>query len=146
MGHLKNFTFAGNIYATQTTGNEQYRFTDAANLSKAFYRIKLVNITNAISYSGTLLLENRSAGIRPLTINQNPVDAYLNFAYQSDENTTGTISIYNGSGVKVYSQQTNLAKDVNSITINLDGKIYRGLYILEVKTSMNHNTVKFIKR
>jgi hypothetical protein len=142
----KNFTIAGNIYATQSTGNEQYRFTDAANLSKAFYRVKLVTITNAISYSGTLLLENRSAGIRPLTVNQNPVDAYLNFGYQSDENTLGTISIYNGSGVKVYSQQTNLAKDMNSITINLDGKIYRGLYILEVKTSMNHNTVKFIKR
>ena len=142
----KNFTQIGLVHSTSKIGVEQYGFNDPTNTSKSFYRIKLVTIQSSYLYSNTLLLENKGKGGNGLHLHQNPVDSYLNFAYQSEENTIGTISIYNGSGVKVYSQKTNLAKDVNSITINLDGKIYRGLYILEVKTSMNHNTVKFIKR
>jgi hypothetical protein len=45
----------------------------------------------------------------------------------------------------VYSQKTNLAKDMNSVAINLDGKVFAGLYVLEVKTPFDHNSVKFIK-
>jgi hypothetical protein len=45
----------------------------------------------------------------------------------------------------VYSQKTNLTKDTNSVAINLDGKVLPGLYVLEVRTLSDHNSVKFIK-
>jgi len=46
----------------------------------------------------------------------------------------------------VYSQKTNLTKDANTVAINLDGKVFTGMYVLEVNSPFDHNSVKFIKQ
>lgn len=142
----RNFTTIGIVFSTTKTGDEKYTYKDAIPAEKTWFRIKLTDNNNHISYTNTLSVGNSVETTRTLSLNQNPVESYLVFQYKSSENAVATVNIYNTSGALMYSQKTNITKDANSIAINLDGKLFTGLYILEVKTQQAHNTVKFIKR
>jgi hypothetical protein len=142
----KNFYSAAVIFSTSKSGSEEYIYHDAMANTRIFYRIKLVDKNNKISYSNALAVGNSIKTSGNLSLNQNPVESYLVFQFKSSENSSATINIYNTSGIMVYSQKTNLTKDANSVAINLDGKVFPGLYVLEVKTLSDHNSVKFIKR
>jgi hypothetical protein len=131
---------------TVKSGSEEYNFKDEIPGTRTFYRIKLIDKNNQISYSNTLAIGDKIKTTGNLTLNQNPVESYLSFQFQSSENSSAIINIYNTSGSLVYTQKTNLTKDANTLAINVDGKVFTGLYILEVKTPYDHNSVKFIKR
>lgn len=141
----KNFYTTALIFSTTKKGDENYFYKDATPEGKTYYRIKMIDNAGKISYSNILAVGNSMETSGNLTLNQNPVESYLVFQYKSSENSIATINIYNTSGLKVYSQKTNLTKDKNSVAINLDGKVFAGLYILEVETPYDHNSVKFIK-
>ena len=142
----QNFTSVGVVLSTDKAGGEEYDFRTAASANKIFYRIKLVDKNDKISYTNTLAVGNTIKTSGNLSLNQNPVDSYLVFGFKSSANSAATINIYNASGALMYSQKTNLTKDANTVAINLDGKVFTGLYVLEVKTPFDHNSVKFIKR
>jgi hypothetical protein len=142
----KSFSSIALVMSTQKSGSEQYQFREALPSTRAFYRIKLVDKNEKVSYSNTLAVGNAIKTQGNLSLNQNPVDSYLVFNLKSSESSAATINIYNTSGALVYNQKANLTKDANTIAINLDGKVFTGLYILEVKTQFDHNAVKFIKR
>jgi hypothetical protein len=141
----KNFALAAVVLSTLKSGSEEYNFKDALPEGKTFYRIKLTDKNNKTSYSNTLVVGNTIKTSGSLSLNQNPVDSYLVFNLKSSENSQAIINIYNTSGAVVYSQKTNLAKDANTVAINLDGKVFTGMYILDVKSPFDHNAVKFIK-
>jgi hypothetical protein len=142
----KNFYSVAVIFSTSKSGSEEYTYHDVRPEIKTFYRIKLVDKNNKISYSNALAVGNAIKTSGNLSLNQNPVESYLVFQVKSFENSIANINIYNTSGIMVYSQKANLTKDANSVAINLDGKVFPGLYVLEVKTQSDHNSVKFIKR
>ena len=142
----KNFYSTALILSTAKSGSEEYAFKDALPEARTYYRVKLTDKNNKISYSNTLAVGNAIKTPGSLSLDQNPVESYLVFQIKSSENSSATIHIYNTSGAMVYSQKTNLTKDANTVAINLDGKVFAGLYILEVKTPFDHNSVKFIKR
>lgn len=141
----KNFYSAVVIFSTSKTGSEEYVYRDAMPETRTFYRIKLIDNNDKISYSNALAVGNSIKTSANLSLNQNPVESYLVFQFKSSENAPAVINIYNTSGAIVYSQKTNLTKDANSVAINLDGKVLPGLYVLEVRTLSDHNSVKFIK-
>lgn len=142
----QTYTSVAVVLSTQKSGSEEYDFRATTSNTKIFYRIKLVDKNNKISYSNTLAVGNTIKTSGNLSLNQNPVDSYLVFGFKSSESSAATINIYNASGALVYSQKTNLTKDANTVAVNLDGKVFTGLYVLEVKTPFDHNSVKFIKR
>ena len=141
----KNFYTSALIFSTTKKGDENYFYKDAAPEGKTYYRIKMIDNAGKVSYSNILAVGTTMETSGNLTLNQNPVESYLAFQFKSSENSIATINIYNTSGLKVYSEKTNLTKDKNSVAINLDGKVFAGLYILEVETPYDHNSVKFIK-
>jgi hypothetical protein len=143
-GH--NFSPVALIMSTQKSGSEQYEFKDLLGNGRAFYRIKLVDKNDKMSYTNILAVGNTIKTQGNLSLNQNPVESYLLFRLKSSETTAATVNIYNASGALVYSEKTNLTKDTNTVAINLDGKVFTGLYVLEVNTPFDHNSVKFIKR
>lgn len=142
----KNFYPAALLFSTSKNGNEEYTYHDAVPSTKTIYRIKLTDKNDKISYSNTVVVGSSIKTSANISLNQNPVESYLVFQFNSSDNSLANINIYNTSGALVYSQKTNLTKDVNSVAINLDGRVLPGLYVLEVKTQSNHNSVKFIKR
>lgn len=142
----KNYYTTAVVFSTSKNGSEEYVYHDAIPEAKTFYRIKLTDQNDKISYSNTMAVGNLIKTSANLSLNQNPVESYLVFQFKSSENSLAIINIYNTSGAVVYSQKTNLTKDANSVAINLDGRVFPGLYVLEVKTQSDHNSVKFIKR
>jgi hypothetical protein len=142
----QNFSSIALVLSTAKSGSEQYELKDALPAARTYYRVKLFDKNNRISYSNTLAVGNTIKTQSSLSLNQNPVESYLVFHLKSTETTAATVNIYNASGVLVYSEKTNLTKDANTVAINLDGKVFRGLYVLEVNTPFDHNSVKFIKR
>lgn len=141
----KNFYSAALIFSTEKTGSEEYFFKDALPETKTFYRIKLTDKDNKTSYSNALVVGNSLKTAGNLSLNQNPVESYLVFQYKSQENAQAVVNIYNAAGAIVYTQKNNLARENNSIAVNLDGKIFAGIYVLEVRTPFNQSSVKFIK-
>lgn len=142
----KNYYPGAIILSTEKTGNEAYAFYDAIPETRTYYRIKLTDKANKIIYSNTLAIGNSAKASNALSLSQNPVDSYLVFQFASTERSSATVNIYNTSGALAYSQKTNVAKDANSIAINLDGKIFKGIYVLEVKTAFSQGSIKFIKQ
>ena len=141
----KTFTSVATVPASVKTGSENYAYNDAGVSVNTFYRVKLVDRNTQPSYSNTLMIAKKTThGF--LSLNQNPVDSYLGFSVNANGNTMGTVNIYNAAGTKMVSQKINLTKGTNSITLNLDGKIYTGMYILEVLSNQETQSVKFLKR
>ena len=77
---------------------------------------------------------------------QNPVDAYLNFSYQSSSEGKSTITIYNMTGAKLYATDVLLNRGINTVTLNLGGSIDQGAYIVEVVNNQDRSIAKFIKK
>jgi hypothetical protein len=142
----KDFSSIAVMFTTEKSGSEAYAFADNSMGTKNFYRIKLIDNTNKISYSKTVAVENNVKTPGKLALNQNPVESYLVFQYQAAESLPGVITIYNMSGTVVHRQNTKLINGINSIAINLDGRVLPGLYVLEVNTLSDQQTIKFIKR
>jgi hypothetical protein len=142
----KNFYSSAIVFASEKAGNEEYIFKDALRESKTYYRIKLTDKNNKITYSNALAVGNDIKTSGNLSLGQNPVQSYLVFQFKSPKATNAIINVYNTSGTVVYSQRNNLAKDINSIAMNLDGKVFAGIYVLEVKTPSDRSSVKFIKQ
>ena len=141
----KTFFSVATVPASVKTGSENYAYNDAGVSVNTFYRVKLVDRNTQPSYSNTLMIAKKTThGF--LSLNQNPVDSYLGFSVNANGNTMGTVNIYNSAGTKMFSQKINLTKGTNSITLNLDGKIYTGMYILEVLSNQETQSVKFLKR
>ena len=141
----KTFTSVATVPSSVKTGSENYAYNDAGVSVNTFYRVKLVDRNTQPSYSNTLMIAKKTThGF--LSLNQNPVDSYLGFSVNANGNTMGTVNIYNAAGTKMVSQKINLTKGTNSITLNLDGKIYTGMYILEVLSNQETQSVKFLKR
>jgi hypothetical protein len=141
----KTFTSVATVPASAKTGSENYAYNDAGVSVNTFYRVKLVDRNTQPSYSNTLMIAKKTTN-GFLSLNQNPVDSYLGFSVNANGNTMGTVNIYNAAGTKMISQKINLTKGTNSITLNLDGKIYTGMYILEVLSNQETQSVKFVKR
>ena len=142
----ERFSSTALVLSTVKSGSEEYNFKDELPAVRTFYRVKLIDKNNHVSYSNTVAVGTTIKTSGNLALNQNPVESYLSFQFNSSENSSAIINIYNTSGNLMYTQKTNLTKDANTVAINLDGKVFTGLYILEVKTPYDHNSVKFIKR
>jgi hypothetical protein len=141
----KSFTYVATVPASVKTGSENYAYNDAGVSVNTFYRVKLVDRNTQPSYSNMLMIAKKTTN-GFLSLNQNPVDSYLGFSVNANGNTMGTVNIYNAAGTKMISQKINLTKGTNAITLNLDGKIYTGMYILEVLSNQETQSVKFLKR
>jgi hypothetical protein len=134
------------VKTTLKTGTESYSFTDANPPAIAHYRLKIIDKANKSSYSSTVKVENNTQGSSPIALFQNPVESYLRFNYSAPASTMSTVSVYNQSGRKVYSQQIALNQGKNDITIAADGRFYTGAYIVEVSSRFENCRAKFIKR
>ncbi len=141
----KNFSTIAAITTNAKTGRAHYSFTDQSlPEGNSYYRIKIINKDNSISYSKVILVQaqTNTSDIRLL---QNPVSGKLKFKYNASVNSTLTINVYNSSGIKLHTSFLTVQKNANAL-IDLDLQIPPGIYILEVGNSIDRKTTKFIRR
>lgn len=142
-----SYKTAATILNTDKQGDEAYSFTDVAPFTdKVFYRLKIVNKNDAVTYSNIILFEAQTKQSSTITLYQNPVHSALNFNYTAAQNTSADITVYTYTGVKILSQKQSLQKGANSINIPLSSMLSNGLYLLEVKDGVNRQTTRFVKQ
>lgn len=142
-----NYTTAGIMFATGRTGREAYLFNEASQLNgSAYYRLKLLNKDNSLSYSRVIFLKNgtikNDAGIALL---QNPIRSAISFSYFTDAAGMATVNLYNMTGARVQTFNVMMQKGSNTIARPIDGNVIAGTYILEVNTTSERRTIKLTK-
>lgn len=116
-----------------------YNYVDASSnsMSVVYYRIKVIDITGAISFSKVvicqLLIVNHQISVFP-----NPV-SNGNFSIGLENIGKYTISLIDKLGHTVYSNTINHSNTTNLESISLNKKVATGSYILKA-TDANGNT------
>lgn len=133
------------IFTTTKTGTENYAYKESID-GNSFYRLKMINKDNSISYSKTIRLSvAETAASNNLKILQNPVGSSLQFNYAISSNEITTVNIYTSAGTKVFTTQLQSQKGNNTYMLNLGSKMNRGFYLLEVASGSERCVSKFIK-
>ncbi len=143
----QNFTVSTILFTTSKIGNESYLYNEAMALEGgAYYRIKIINKDNSISYSNVVFLKNNS-GIttEKITLLKNNLPSSLSFSLNSTNTEAAKVNLYNAAGVKVYSSDINIQKGINTIAQDTYKNLAHGMYILEVASTTKRIAVKLNK-
>ena len=142
----KKFETVAIVSTTQAQGNASYQYKESAEAS-TYYRLKIVNKDNSVSYSKILLIKAQAAGSNSsLALMQNPVQQTLAFSFTSATITTNEIAVYNLVGAKVHVEKLLAQKGNNVVSLKLANNLTAGTYILEVRNNSERSTTKFIKQ
>jgi len=138
---------AGVIFSTDRKGSETYLYKDPQTVTTTtLYRLKTASKTGGVAYSKVLVMKaGQSLETKALTLLQNPVINQLAFTVTTDQASVSNLSIYNTSGIKVYSGTLSLQKGSNVFNLPLEVKLSTGSYILETTNSRSRSTAKFVK-
>jgi hypothetical protein len=140
----KNFKSTGFVSTTGKKGQEQYSFSETADQSIVYYRLKVRNKNESIAYSSILVMRSSIAAGNSLRILQNPVEHTLNVSHQSSKEESVAITVYNTLGVAI--MKTKVIMHAGQNTLSFDAtRMAKGSYILEVVSNTNRSTARFIK-
>ncbi len=119
--------------------------------STMFYRIVFTGFggsANGHFIFNKTLLKNLSTNeynstLKNLSIYPNPSNGQFSILYESAENTSALLTIYNMQGVLVYSENLNFTKGIYTNSI-IAKNISSGMYLMVVETKTNRYTSKLI--
>ena len=141
------FSTVAAIPVTDKEGLESYAYNDQKIFGgKTYYRLKMVNKTFSVAYSKIIVLKDvigKNGG--KITILENPVGSSLTFNYNASQTGVKTVGLYNTMGVRVYSASVTVQAGVNSVSLTLDNKVAKGIYIMELMDNSEISTAKIIK-
>lgn len=142
----KNFSEAGVVFVTPKAGTESYSFNEASEMTSAsYFRLKIVNKNNSVSYSRIIALRAVKANGNSLSIMQNPVRSTLAINYTVSSAGLSEINLYNAAGIKVFATKQQSQKGINATSFNLESNITPGTYVLEVINGTERNIAKLVK-
>jgi hypothetical protein len=137
----KYFTTLGRVSAKNGAGVQEYSTTDIASNSAVYYRLKIVNKDQSVTYSRVLV--TKAAGVESeLTIRNNPATSSVNFTFQTSTGGNSTVRIFSISGVKIYEQKMNVNKGINSLSVSVQS-FPSGTYVMVIDATQSK---KFIKQ
>ena len=139
------FTEIGRIAGLgNTSGDRQYRFTDAAPVNGYnYYRLRSEDRSGALKYSDIRKVKN--TGSASISIFPNPVDQQLTLNISSDKTDRANVSVFDMNGREVFARITPLIIGVNNLNIpavNLPS----GTYIVKIQMGGEVIVEKFSKR
>jgi len=143
---LDGYTF--NAIATveaNTNNSSSYSFVDNSPLENAtYYRIKEMLTDGTYNYSNIVIIKNNN-DIENIAIIPNPVKSNLLLSLESSQVDKATIHIYNSIGQLCLTNQANLQKGTNTISINNVSALPQGIYLLQIQTNNGTYCKNFFK-
>jgi hypothetical protein len=139
-----HFSTDAYIFTTDKTGTENYYYKETIDRT-SYYRLKMINKDNSITYSKIIKLAVENGAGNGIKILQNPVSTSLQLSYHTSISGSAAMNIYTASGLNVLSTQLQSQKGTNSYLLNLDPKITKGLYVLEIINGTEKMSTRFIK-
>jgi hypothetical protein len=140
------FNSSALVFTTLKAGIENYSYKESIDRT-CFYRLKMINKDNSVSYSKTIRLSAKEeTAANAIRILQNPVGSSLQFSYNISSNENTTLNVYTNTGTKLSSTQIQSQKGTNTYMLNLDSKMKQGFYLLEAVNGNGRSISKFIKQ
>ena len=140
-----NFSSAALVFTTEKNANEIYNYFESMPASKTFYRLRITDKSNVVTYSKVLVFENMVTLVNDLRLLNNPVQDKLNFKYETGASSTIDIRILDLTGRPVFQQKMNASKGTNMISLPVPASLNKGMYIIDLQDGAVHRSAKFIK-
>jgi PKD repeat protein len=147
-----DFSFAGRVNAANTSGRNEYRFTDAqpfagnaANQNgNVYYRLKMTDRNGSYRNSQVEKL-NFSKEAGSITVSPNPFKKQVTVSIQSDANMPMQLQLTDAAG-KIHLQETKiLVPGLNTITITPETELATGIYILKCTSTQWSKTIRLVR-
>jgi len=145
-GNGSDFTAIGKVNAKgYSASKEQYNFIDAAPFAGTnYYRLKLVDADNRISYSSTIVIKNSNAVVN-IEVFPNPVSDLLQVQLPAKQNGSANISITDATGKIVFTKPVQLSTGNNATSIPVR-QLPNGVYQFTLENKEGKQTKTFIKQ
>jgi trimeric autotransporter adhesin len=121
-----------NSYNDYTSEQSIYSFTDPSIINgKAFYRIKMKNITGQTEYSRIIQLSLAANEFSFISVT-NPFSNLLEFDVLSDQVGSVDIQLIDATGKMIKRKSVDVTSGTNSLVVDETGELSAGIYFLRV--------------
>ncbi|HMK03827.1 MAG TPA: T9SS type A sorting domain-containing protein, partial [Ferruginibacter sp.] len=113
-----------------------FGFTDnitGINNKIIYYRLKVIGKAGEIQYSNVLIVR-RPGNKTIVTLMPNPASSYVTLNISLDKNMRAVVSILDKVGKKILTQNENLIKGVNNLTLDLN-RYSEGVYAVVIESA-----------
>jgi hypothetical protein len=143
----KTFTTKGIVAATTKDGSENYSFGETVNSEKVYYRLKMFDNNQIITYSKILVFQTKTANSgNGIKIINNPTTDKLTLSFSSITNQSVEIKVYDLSGRMQMNERMNAYEGSNLISLPISSSFKTGMYVVEVNNGSERQIAKFVKQ
>ncbi len=143
----KTFTTKGIVAATTKYGSESYSFGETVNSEKVYYRLKMFDINQVITYSKILAFQTKTAySNNGIKIINNPITDKLTLSYSSVSIQSVQIKVYDLNGRMQMNERMNTYEGSNLISLTISSAFKTGMYVVEINNGSERQTAKFVKQ
>lgn len=135
----RNFVSVGNVPAT---GSSTYQFSIDAVGSKAYYRLKMIDLDGSVEYSRVLMLNNKQEA--SIQVAPNPFRDQIMINLNIEEDAVYNLRLIDMNGKLVKQKNETLSRGMNSVGMTDLDKLNPGMYTLIVSEN-TFGTVKSYK-
>jgi hypothetical protein len=138
------FTTAAFVFSSEKAGTENYQFAQPMNSDVVYYRLKLTDKSNVVTYSKLLVFRSTTKNELTLKVLNNPVTDKLTISFESATQATVSLRVLDMTGRQVMTQKLNTYKGTNTMSMPLP-VLNNGMYVIDLFDGTNHYTAKFVK-
>ena len=143
----KDFTTAALIFGTDKSGSENYKYAETMTADKMFYRLRMTDKGQVVTYSKILMFQNAvTVANNEIRIINNPVNDKLSFTFQSKSHQQVDVRVMDMMGRLMMNQSVNSNEGSNLISMQLTSVFQKGIYVIDVVAGADHYTTKFVKQ
>ncbi len=126
--------------------SQHYNWLDVTNGDgKVFYKLKQIDNDGKYTYSNVVVVERANENKRKVIAYPNPFTNELKLISNIDINEPVTIHIYNAQGMAIVNYSGTFIQVSNSLTTWFKAQA-SGLYLLQLKTNSDNQTIKLLKK
>jgi hypothetical protein len=140
----KSFVGSHKVAASVTEGTKAYNTTDDYSGEGTYYRIKIVNKDQSVTYSKVVLVKGTASGTE-LQVMGTAVQSTLSLVYSTSSKSNATVTIYSISGAKLTNSNHMMNAGANRLNIQVNHLI-TGTYVVVLASGTNRSVAKFIKK
>lgn len=142
----KSFKTVAIVMASTKPGAESYSINGTMDAEKIYYRLKMFDKNEVITYSKTLAFEDKTVlggGVLKVI---NPATDKLTLTFSSATNQSMQIKVYDMAGRLQMNQAMNVYQGSNLIDLPLSSAFKTGIYAVEMTNGSEIQTAKFVKQ
>lgn len=144
------FKAVGRVHSSVNNSSirQNYQFTHKGNFTGTrYYRLKQVDLDGTTDYSKVVAVSANGLhmAVEP-RVYPNPINPDSKLVYTAEEAGKLNVTVVNMSGTRIQSKSYDVEAGENTITLNLNNNLPKGIYILMTEFNGKTEQVKLMKQ